>query len=62
MRENVVPDFSNWKDHDSYRVAFDRLVRDLQAPARDNATDTQQCAFAMWPTSGSHSLAEAGEH
>lgn len=31
IREYFVPDFSNWKDHDSYRKALDRLVRDLEA-------------------------------
>ena len=33
IREYFIPDFSNWKDHDSYRVAFDRLVKDLKAGA-----------------------------
>jgi hypothetical protein len=28
-----VGDFTNWKDHDSYREAFDRLLRDLRAGA-----------------------------
>ena len=31
IREYFVPDFSNWKDHDSYTKAFERLVRDLKA-------------------------------
>jgi hypothetical protein len=31
VREYFVPDFSNWKDHDSYQKAFDRLLRDLKA-------------------------------
>jgi hypothetical protein len=31
IREYFVPDFSNWKDHDSYRKAFERLVQDLKA-------------------------------
>jgi hypothetical protein len=26
-----VGDFTNWKDHDSYQKAFDRLLRDLKA-------------------------------
>jgi len=30
IREYFVPDFSDWKDHDSYAKAFDLLVRDLQ--------------------------------
>jgi uncharacterized protein YjbI with pentapeptide repeats len=29
IREYFIPDFSNWKDHDSYRLAFDRLLDDL---------------------------------
>ena len=31
IREYFVPDFSNWKDHDSYSAALERLVRDLKA-------------------------------
>jgi hypothetical protein len=31
VREYFVPDFSNWKDHDSYQQALDRLLRDLKA-------------------------------
>ena len=31
IREYFVPDFSNWKDHDSYETAFQRLVSDLKA-------------------------------
>jgi hypothetical protein len=30
IREYFIPDFSNWKEHDSYRDAFDRLVKDLK--------------------------------
>jgi hypothetical protein len=33
IREYFIPDFSNWKDHDSYRTAFQRLVSDLKAEA-----------------------------
>jgi hypothetical protein len=33
IREFHIPDFSNWKDHDSYRKAFDRLLKDLQGKA-----------------------------
>ena len=29
IREYFIPDFSNWKDHDAYRLAFDRLLNDL---------------------------------
>jgi hypothetical protein len=31
VREYFIPDFSNWTDHDSYQMAFQRLVRDLKA-------------------------------
>ncbi|MFZ0318607.1 MAG: toll/interleukin-1 receptor domain-containing protein [Candidatus Sulfotelmatobacter sp.] len=31
IREYFIPDFSNWKDHDSYQEAFDRLIGDLKA-------------------------------
>jgi hypothetical protein len=33
IREYFIPDFSNWKDHDSYQKAFQRLVADLKAVA-----------------------------
>ena len=33
IREYFIPDFSNWKDHDAYRVAFDRLLSDLHGEA-----------------------------
>jgi hypothetical protein len=29
IREFHIPDFSNWKDHDAYKLAFDRLLADL---------------------------------
>jgi hypothetical protein len=38
IREYFIPDFSDWKDHDSYVKAFERLLRDLKADARDRAT------------------------
>ncbi len=34
IREYFIPDFSNWKDHDSCQRAFQRLLTDLQATAR----------------------------
>jgi len=33
IRKYFIPDFSNWKDHDSYQTAFPRLVSDLKAEA-----------------------------
>lgn len=31
IREYFIPDFSNWKNHDSYEEAFQGLIRDLKA-------------------------------
>jgi hypothetical protein len=31
VREYFIPDFSNWKDHDDFEKAFDRLLSDLKA-------------------------------
>ena len=31
IREFFIPDFSVWKDFDSYQKAFERLLRDLKA-------------------------------
>ena len=33
IRAYFIPDFSNWKDHDAYQKAFQRLVADLKAGA-----------------------------
>ncbi len=30
VREYYIPDFSNWKEHDSYKESFERLLRDLK--------------------------------
>ena len=31
IREYFIPDFSNWQEGESYRPAFERLLKDLQA-------------------------------
>ncbi len=31
IREFFIPDFSDWKNHDSYQKAFQRLLKDLKA-------------------------------
>jgi uncharacterized protein YjbI with pentapeptide repeats len=33
IREYFIPDFSRWKDHDLYQLAFERLLRNLKADA-----------------------------
>jgi hypothetical protein len=38
-RTRQIGDFSNWKDHDSYQKAFDRLLRDLKSDARPTTAD-----------------------
>jgi hypothetical protein len=30
IREYFIPDFSNWKNHDSYQNSFGRLLQDLK--------------------------------
>lgn len=37
IREYFIPDFSNWRDHDSYAKAFDCLLHDLKAGPGDKA-------------------------
>jgi len=37
IREYFVPDFSSWKDHDSYQRSFERLLRDLKAESDASA-------------------------
>jgi hypothetical protein len=34
IREYFIPDFTYWRDHDSYQVAFQRLVKDLKAETK----------------------------
>jgi hypothetical protein len=31
VRSFFIPEFVHWRDHDRYKAAFDRLLRDLQA-------------------------------
>jgi hypothetical protein len=31
VRQRHIGDFRAWKEHDAYRQAFERLVRDLKA-------------------------------
>jgi hypothetical protein len=31
VREYFIPDFSDWKNHDAFEAAFDRLLKDLRA-------------------------------
>ncbi len=37
-RTRHIGDFRYWKEHDAYKRAFDRLLRDLQAETRGEAT------------------------
>jgi uncharacterized protein YjbI with pentapeptide repeats len=37
IREYFIPDFSDWKNHDAYTQAFDKLLRDLKAEKQTGA-------------------------
>ena len=39
IREYLMDDFSNWKDHDSYQRAFQQLVGDLKAERPDDSPE-----------------------
>jgi hypothetical protein len=39
IRKYFIPDFSDWKEHESYRSAFSRLLRDLRAGDSGNAPE-----------------------
>ena len=35
IREYFIPDFSQWRNHDSYQQSFERLLRDLKTQDSD---------------------------
>ena len=35
IREYFIPDFTNWKDHDSFEVAYKRLMKDFKPSPED---------------------------
>ena len=35
IREYFIPDFSNWKDHDSFEAAYERLMQDFKPSPED---------------------------
>jgi hypothetical protein len=37
MRQRHAGDFRQWKQHDAYQKAFDRLLRDLKAEGQQAA-------------------------
>ena len=37
IREYYIPDFSNWKSHDSYQEEFAKLLHDLKKADRQEA-------------------------
>jgi uncharacterized protein YjbI with pentapeptide repeats len=47
-RKRHIGDLRNWKDHDAYKLAFDRLLRDLQSKAGPSA-DASSAASAPTP-------------
>jgi hypothetical protein len=38
IREYFIPDFSRWKDHDTFEASFARLLNDLRASAEPVAS------------------------
>jgi hypothetical protein len=42
LRKFHIPDFSNWTNHDSYRVAFEKLVKDLAAAHQTTPPDADR--------------------
>jgi hypothetical protein len=36
LRARLIGDFRRWKDHDTYKTSFERVVRDLAAPPKDS--------------------------
>ena len=39
VREYFIPDFSNWKIHGAYQIAFERLLKDLKAEGSKPAVE-----------------------
>ena len=35
IRSYFIPDFSNWKDHDSFEAAYKRLMKDFKPSPED---------------------------
>jgi hypothetical protein len=35
LRARHIGDFTRWKDHDAYKKAFDRVLRDLTVKKKD---------------------------
>lgn len=40
VRGYFIPDFSNWKDHDAFELAFDKLLKDLRAAEGSGKADS----------------------
>jgi hypothetical protein len=53
VREYHIPDFSNWKDHDAFELAFARLLRDLRASEAPPAPGTLP-AVMVQPSAQAH--------
>jgi hypothetical protein len=58
IRKRLIADFSNWKNHDSYQQAFERLVRDLKAQPGDKA-NARVCTVTAMPLPSDPSRAAA---
>jgi hypothetical protein len=43
-RQRHIGDFTDWKNHDSYRRAFERLLRDLRTEGSRESSATSEAA------------------
>jgi len=72
IREYFIPDFSNWKDDDSYKKALGRLVGDLKAAEKElmltgvhdfagpSTFSKHQSPFAPWTPRPEHCFGRSG--
>ncbi len=52
VREYFIPDFSNWKNHDTFEGGFERLLRDLRASSEGEHSKRQARSSSTRTRSG----------
>jgi hypothetical protein len=66
IRGYYIPDFTQWKDHDQYQKAFDRLLRDMKAETERAAGSREHAprstATGLCALTAAISLARAERH
>ena len=48
IREYYIPDFTRWKDHDSFQEEFKKLLRDLKKPDRSEERRVGKECRSRW--------------